>query len=118
MIKRVPNYKLEPLMRSLSEFTNYNNTISAQITADTNKYVVFHWATKVLEYDINTETIDYLHTPFVSQTTSSLIGKLLRSLPKQSVMDFIPTIESDKDRKRITRMFGIVPLQHELIVIF
>jgi hypothetical protein len=114
--KRVPNYKLEPLMRSFSDFTNYNNTISASTNKADNKYVVWHWATKVLEYDLNTNTITFLATPFISQTTSNLIGKLLRSLPQESVRDFIPTIASDKDRKRISRMYGVRNTIPELVV--
>ena len=116
--KRVPNYKLEPLMRSFSDFTNYNNTISANTNPADNKYVVWHWSTKVLEYDLNTNKIVFLQTSFISQTTSNLIGKLLRSMPRQSVLDFLPTIESDKDRKRISRMYGVRNVVPELVMIY
>jgi len=105
-------------MRSFSDFTNYNNTISANTNPADNKYVVWHWSTKVLEYDLNTNKIVFLQTSFISQTTSNLIGKLLRSMPHQSVLDFLPTIESDKDRKRISRMYGVRNVVPELVMIY
>jgi len=104
--KRVPNYKLSPLLSSFSDFTNYNATIYANTNKADNKYVVWHWNTKVLEYDLTNNKIDFLLTSYRSQTTSALVGKILRALPNEVVRAFVPLIASDYDRKRISRMLG------------
>ena len=108
MIKRLPNFKIGSAIADLADFSNYNNTITAQNCPD-NKYIMFHWSTLILTYNTATQKIEYLQSGFISQTTSTLVGRIVRSLPRQSVMDYLATPDLPKrERMRIARMLGLM----------
>lgn len=103
---KIPNYKIDNEIRSFNTFENYNGTIIG--TRVGNSYVVFHWSTKILEYDLKSNEIMYLLENHISQTTSSLVGRILRSLPRPAVMSFIGRLVGHKaQQRRLARMVGV-----------
>jgi hypothetical protein len=102
--KLVPNHKIDSLVSGLEPFTNYNGTISARHDSN-GEYVVEHWATTILRYDTNQRKIVDLASSYISQTTSTLVGRLLRNLPREIVTDYLESVNHD-DRKRLARMLG------------
>ncbi len=105
-MKRLPNHKLDPVIGQLLPFTNYNATITGSISED-GIYRISHWRTTVLEYDTNTGRILNLRTDYISQTTSTLIGRILRALPLVAVESFLPFISNKQDLTRVRRMLRI-----------
>lgn len=106
-MKRIPNHKIDNAVTHLVPFTNYNNTISADIfhTETEQTYHVWHWATKIAEFNLTTGNLDFFNTGFFSQTTSALQGRLLRNLPEYSVKVFLDTYPMESyDRKRLKKM--------------
>lgn len=112
MIKRLPNYKLHSAISELTDFSNYNNTIIGEnciLAKGHNKFLIHHWGTLVLTYNTVTKSIEYLHSGFRSQTTSTLVGRIVRALPRQSVMDYLANPELPKgERMRLARMLGLM----------
>lgn len=99
---KIANYKIDAEIRKLNDFTNYNGTINGfQLDG---KYVVYHWATKIFQYDIATEQIEYLATGFISQTTSTLVGRIVRAIPQSAVIGFATLT---LDRKGMKRLLGM-----------
>lgn len=103
---RTPNYKLESLISELKPFTNYNATITAEIDAD-GIYRIVHWRTTILEFDTNTNRIISLQVGYISQTTSALVGRILRALPRTAVEAYLPLIVGKDDFRRVKRMLRI-----------
>lgn len=101
---RIPNWKINEQVKELNDFSNYNNTIVGVRSGD--KYIVVHWNTTILRFNIETKEIEFLYEKFYSQTTSTLIGRLVRSLPRESVMRYIQEITNSADRQRFRRMLG------------
>ena len=101
---RIPNWKINQQVQDLNEFSNYNGTITA--TRSGGEYVVIHWNTTILRFDIETKEVKFLYEKYFSQTTSTLIGRLVRSLPRESVMRYIQEITDSADRQRFRRMLG------------
>jgi hypothetical protein len=103
---RIANYKIDNEIRSFNTFENYNGTIYASRIG--NLYVITHWSTKVLEYDLKSNEIVYLLENHISQTTSTLVGRILRSLPRSAVMSFIGRLVGHKaQQRRLARMVGM-----------
>lgn len=105
---RIANYKIESHISTLTPFINYNNSIVA--TSRDGFYEISHWAMKILTYNYNTGRIEYLYTSNYSQTTSTLVGRILRNLPRESVVRFLVEMEteiSNYNRKRLVRMVGL-----------
>jgi len=102
---KLPNYKINNEIRSFNDFENYNGTICGRRQG--NSYVMFHWSTKVLEYDLSRNEIVFLYEEHFSQTTSSLVGRIVRSLPRNAVMAFIDRLDSKPKQRRLARMVGI-----------
>ena len=104
---RIANHKINNEIRELKEFQNYNATIVAYKIG--NSYVIQHWATKILEYDLSSRKIVFLLDYHYSQTTSTLVGRIVRSLPFSSVSDFIGELSqhNKKASKRLARMLGL-----------
>lgn len=100
----VPNHKIDDLVSGLEPFTNYNGTITAWHDSS-GEYVVKHWNTEIIRYDTNNRQIAKMAYGFISQTTSTLIGRLLRNLPQDAVDAYIRKINPD-DRKRLSRMLS------------
>lgn len=103
---RIPNHKINPMIRGLLPFTNYNATITAEID-ERGIYRINHWRTTILEYDTYTNRILRLRTDYISQTTSTLVGRILRSLPAYTVENYFPHIITKDEMKRVRRMLGI-----------
>ena len=104
MFRRVPNHKLDQHFERLENVTNYNGTIQAQNVGEW--YVVTHWATTILEYNTQTRTIERLAHGYISQTTSTLVGRLLRSLPREAVSFCLAQLSTTApdDAKRLAKM--------------
>lgn len=103
---RIPNHKINPMIRGLLPFVNYNATITADID-ERGIYRINHWRTTILEYDTSTNRILRLRTDYISQTTSTLVGRILRSLPAYTVENYFPQIVTKDEMKRVRRMLGI-----------
>lgn len=100
---RIANFKIDAEVSALAPFENYNGTINAFHSGG--KYVVWHWNTLILEYNLETEKIDFLSN-YSSQTTRTLVGRLLRNLPRQAVLNYIATAPRYEQRS-LRRMVRI-----------
>jgi hypothetical protein len=101
---KIANYEIEKHISTLTPFINYNSSIVA--TCENGLYRVWHWGTSILTYEINTGRIDYLYARNHSQTTSTLVGRIVRSLPRPAVVQFLVEAKSlsKYDRTRIVKM--------------
>jgi hypothetical protein len=100
---RIANFKIDAEIRALRPFTNYNATITAEIDAR-GVYRIVHWRTTILEFNTNTNQIIHLQAGYISQTTSTLVGRILRALPRDAVESFLPYIVTKHDFTRVRRM--------------
>ena len=106
MNKRIANKRIDGFVRNLDDFENYNGTITA--TRAGNLYLVWHWNTHVLTYNIYTDSISTLRADYISQTTSTLIGRLVRNLPQTAVIKYLKTSTAPMyDLNRIAKMARI-----------
>jgi hypothetical protein len=101
---KIANYEIEKHISTLTPFINYNSSIVA--TCENGLYRVWHWETQILTYNINTGVIDHLYSHNRSQTTSTLVGRIVRSLPRPAVVQFLVEAKSlsKYDRTRIVKM--------------
>jgi hypothetical protein len=100
---KIANYEIEKHISTLTPFINYNSSIVA--TRENGLYRVWHWETQILTYNINTGVIDHLYSHNRSQTTSTLVGRIVRNLPRPAVVKFLVEAELSKyDRTRIVKM--------------
>jgi hypothetical protein len=81
---RVPNHQIDQLFRELVPFSNYNASIVATLDYR-GFYTVSHWGTEIARIDITRRGIGKdalvsLNLRYYSQTTSTLQGKVVRSL--------------------------------------
>ena len=102
MSKLIPNHAIANKIAGLEPFVNYNGTITAT-REESGQYVIQHWSTEILRYDMNNRTIKSMAHGFISQTTSSLVGRIVRNLPDTAVDSYLAQIDS-WDRKRIAKM--------------
>jgi len=102
-MKRLPNHEIGEQIKNLAPFTNYNQTITAEQLGDI--YQITHWKTKILDYNTRTSEIMYFHTPYISQTTSVLVGRIARNLPVDSVLRYL---EQNTDKKTIRRFIALL----------
>lgn len=77
-LKRVPNFRLDPLIRDCLPFENYNRSIIGQRTDSL--FMLFHWDTCLLMYDTETKDLISFDFEYYSQTTSTLQGRIVRNL--------------------------------------
>jgi len=101
---RIANHKIDQKISNLESFENYNATIHAVRSGE--RYSIVHWNTVVLDYNIEKQEIVSLATGYISQTTSALIGRILRNLPRSSVLALIASTPSRYDQRRLSRMVG------------
>jgi hypothetical protein len=99
---RIPNYKIDAKLEKFESFENYNNTISGYRSGS--RYSVIHWNTRILDYDVDTQKIEEIALGFISQTTSTLVGRILRALPKEVVLELIRSIPDRKQQRRVMQM--------------
>lgn len=88
---RVANYKLPAYFERMAGVENYNGTIRAEwygVGGDRPTYNVWHWSTLIASYDPATGRFSAVSW-FISQTTATLLGKVLRAMPRESVMAWI-----------------------------
>jgi hypothetical protein len=100
---RIANHKIDAEIRALRPFTNYNATITAELDSR-GVYRIVHWRTTILLFDTNTNRIMDLQVRYISQTTSTLVGRILRALPRDAVENFLPLIVTKHDFKRVRSM--------------
>ena len=105
-MSKIANYKIGEKIAKHQAFTNYNGTIVAK-HFDNGLYILHHWDTHILSYNTILNKIDYLQVGYISQTTSALVGRILRSLPRQAVLDFIAQLPSKYDQRRLSRMLWL-----------
>jgi len=105
---KIANYEIGSKISDLAPFINYNASIVATLNAD-KLYKITHWHTKVLTYNTNTGEIVYLFPTSFSQTTSALVGRIVRNLPLQSVLDYLSKSPemTPYNAKRIWKMLWI-----------
>lgn len=103
---RIPNFKIESKVRELTPFTNYNASIVADFD-ERGFYRIVHWNTTILEYDTNANRIISLQVGYISQTTSALLGRILRSLPQHAVKSHLAFVITKHDFARVRRMLRI-----------
>jgi len=103
-MSKIPNWKIEKEISTLCPFLNYNGSIVA--TRENGIYAISHWETEILKYNTITGCIEFLYTNNRSQTTSTLVGRIVRNLPRQAVVKFIVEKEnlSRYDRNRLVKM--------------
>jgi hypothetical protein len=104
MKTQIANHKIDGVVSGLEPFTNYNGTITAWQDSS-GEYVIQHWATEILRYDMTSQKITDLAYWYISQTTSTLVGRIVRNLPKAAVIAYLSTINTG-DSKRITKMLN------------
>lgn len=82
---RVPNHKLENYFARYEDIENYNGTIRG-FNGLNGDYTVRHWST-----DIAVIAPDYFaaYPHYISQTTASLLGRVMRSQPRGNVIAWI-----------------------------
>ena len=100
---RIANHQIDSMIRELMPFTNYNATITAELD-ERGWYRIIHWRTTILEFDTNTNRIISLQVGYISQTTSTLVGRILRNLPKSAVEAYLPYIVHKDEMKRVRSM--------------
>ena len=103
---RVANWRLPALLSERKPFTNYNASITAEIVGGT--YKVTHWRTTILEYDLTTSTISYFEFGYISQTTSALQGKIVRSLlTPENIRELVYHFTMSGQRSNLRRLKGM-----------
>jgi hypothetical protein len=106
---KIANYEIENHISKLADFVNYNSSIIAttQNLADEQIYTIVHWNTLILRYSITTDTIYQLDTTYHSQTTSTLVGRIVRSLPNSAVMRHFFSLDSKSTKRKLARMLRL-----------
>lgn len=97
MKNNIPNYKIDEEFSNLGEFTNYNGSIT--VLNALGVYIVQHWATIVFTYDTIGRKV-WIHEEFISQTTSTLLGRAVRNVPnRRAVLQAIEGMSKDNARR-------------------
>jgi hypothetical protein len=106
---KIANYEIENHISRLDDFVNYNSTIIAntQDYSGEKIYTIIHWNTLILRYSITTDTIYQLDTTYHSQTTSTLVGRIVRSLPNSAVMRHFFSLDSKSTKRKLARMLRL-----------
>jgi hypothetical protein len=103
---RIPNYKIEEKLKNFESFENYNRTITA--VRDGSRYSIVHWNTPILEYDVDKSEIVMFRSYHISQTTSTLVGRILRSLPPEVVLEMSRKFSERREQYRILKMARLI----------
>ncbi len=103
---RIANYEINSHIQKFQPFVNYNGTIVAEMS-DAGIYTIVHWRTTILEYNIHTHEIVSLSDGYISQTTSTLVGRILRSLPSHAVEKFLGYYSPSPTKRRLVRMLNV-----------
>lgn len=100
--KLIPNYKIDGKLENFESFENYNRSIYA--VRDGSHYSVVHWNTVILEYDVDRKDLVFFRTYHISQTTSTLVGRIIRALPKTAFDGLLEKQINRKEAVRLLRM--------------
>lgn len=103
--KLIPNYKIDGKLKNFESFENYNRTITA--VRDGSRYSIVHWNTTILEYDVDKSEILFIRTYKISQTTSTLVGRIIRALPQDTFNELLIKQVVKGETARLKRMRGI-----------
>jgi hypothetical protein len=101
-MSRIPNHKIDEKLSDFSDFVNYNGTIHAVRSG--NRYSIIHWNTVIFEYDLSRREVSFLRTDYISQTTSTLVGRIVRALPNDALENLLFQMTVPSDIKRIAKM--------------
>lgn len=111
--KLIPNYKIDGKLKNFESFENYNRTITA--VREGSRYSIVHWATPILEYDVDKSELIFFRTYHISQTTSTLVGRIIRALPQATFDGLLEKQINTAERSRLKRMRGVRNYTHEII---
>ena len=104
---RVANWRLADLIAERKPFTNYNASITAEITP-AGVYKITHWRTVILEYELATNTILFFEFSYISQTTSALQGRIIRALfTPQNIRELFYHFSMSGQRRELRRLKGM-----------
>ncbi len=103
---RIANYKIDKELEKFASFENYNGTIVA--TRWGSRYTVVHWNTVILDYDVDKHEIETIALGYISQTTSTLLGRIIRALPQDVIEDLLKQIPHRSAKRRILSMARMI----------
>lgn len=103
---RIANYKIDEKLKRFDSFENYNGTIVG--TRWGSRYTVVHWRTVILDYDVDKREIETIALGYISQTTSTLLGRILRALPQEVIEDLLKQIPHRSAQRRVLSMAGML----------
>lgn len=101
-MKRIANYEIDSKLAKFESFVNYNNTIVG--TRWGSRYTLVHWNTVILDYDVESKEIETIALGYISQTTSTLLGRVIRALPRDVVEELLKQIPYRSSQRRIMSM--------------
>lgn len=105
--KLIPNWKLESVLAKREPFTNYNQSITAEID-HRGVYTITHWRTTILEYDLETSKILSFYFDYWSQTTSALQGRIVRALlTTENVRELVEQFAKTGQTHNLRRLKGM-----------
>lgn len=111
--KLIPNYKIDEKLKNFESFENYNRSITA--VRDGSLYSITHWDTVILNYDVDKEEVLFFRSYYISQTTSTLVGRIIRALPQATFDELLTKQINTAERSRLKRMRGVRNYQPEII---
>lgn len=100
-MKRLPNHEIGTLIAKLYPFTNYNNTIEGFF--DGNDYVIKHWDTEMFRLDCENKRIKHFEIDHISQTSSVLVGRILRNVRIEFVAEYIQSNWTKHELKTVKK---------------
>ncbi len=104
--KLIPNWKIDEKLKNFESFENYNRSITA--VRDGSRYSIVHWNTAILEYDVDKSELVFFRSYHISQTTSTLVGRIIRALPQPTFEKLLAQQINRKEQMRLMRMRRIV----------
>jgi hypothetical protein len=106
---RVANHKIDNLFRELVPFSNYNASIVATLDFY-GIYTVTHWGTEIARIDttrraLGKDAVVSLNLRYYSQTTSTLQGKVVRSLlTRGEALSLLDWYQNQGDKEYFDRL--------------
>lgn len=114
---RVANHQIDQLFRELVPFTNYNASIVATLNFY-GVYTVTHWGTEIARIDTikreyGKDAVMSLNLRYYSQTTSTLQGKVVRSLMTlNESLNLLDWYKNQGDKEFYDRLKRLGHFQH------
>jgi hypothetical protein len=101
-VKKIANYEIDSKLEKFESFVNYNKTIVGERWGS--RYTLVHWNTVILDYDVESKEIETIALGYISQTTSTLLGRVIRALPRDVVEELLKQIPYRSSQRRIMSM--------------